>query len=118
MGKQLSYKKANEQYNLIHGIYNKRGYTFMADVDFTTTDNDYISIRGVVISLEGQHYANTPYYNIGINWEDADHNLEKEQIKVLNSTFSRSASTSYQKMKLNVLTLEIENDDITIRIEL
>jgi hypothetical protein len=116
--KRLNDKKAIEQYGLIHKLYNKRGYTFKADVRFKTADNDNISIQNVTISLEGQHYANTPYYNIGINWEDVDHDLSKEQVKVLKSTFSRSASTSYQKMKLDTLTLEIKNDDITIKIEL
>lgn len=68
--------------------------------------------------MSGQHYANTPYYNVGINWEDEDHDLSEKQIKVLESTYSRSASTSYQKIQFDVLTLVIKNDDITIKIEL
>lgn len=118
MGKRLSDKKAIEQYDLIHTLYRKRGYTFKADVVFKTAANDDISVQDVTISLGGEHYANTPYYNVGINWEDAGHDLSEEEINVLESTYSRSASTSYSEMKLEVLTLVIENDDITIKIEL
>lgn len=118
VGIKLSGKKALEQYNLIHNLYKKRGYTFKAGVRFKTSDNENISIQDVDISLDGQHYANTPYYSVGIHWEDADHDLSKNQINVLKSTYSRSASTSYQKMQLDVLTLVIENDDITIKLEL
>lgn len=118
VGEKLSDKKALEQYNSIHNLYKKRGYTFKANVRFKTADNDDISIEDVTISLSGQHYANTPYYNVGINWEDEDHDLSEKQIKVLESTYSRSASTSYQKIQFDVLTLVIKNDDITIKIEL
>lgn len=119
MGKKLSTKKALAQYAEAHELYKEKTTTFNArKVKFRTNDGEYISIDKVNISLTGSHYTNTPYYNIGIHWEDADHDLSEEQIETLESSRSRSASTGYQKMEFKTLSVLIKNDDIAITIEI
>lgn len=115
MGKKLSHKIAFEQYNLIKKLRNKKGIKFECDVRFEIPTMEAINMESIDISLSEYPYAETAYFNIGIHWEDSKDQLSKEEVKLLESVYSKSASTNYQTVKqVDLFEIALKNDNVTI----